>query len=64
MSCLKKWAFNTKNAFCGFSQIQNGCQLKNEKRKTLFIMKFAAASFAECYKSIKSFFSYMKHCSI
>ena len=56
MSCLKKWAFNTKNAFCGFSQIQNGCRLKNKKRKTLFIMKFPTALFSECYESIKSFF--------
>ena len=56
MLCLKKWAFNTKNAFCGFSQIQNGCRLKNKKRKTLFIMKFPTALFSECYESIKSFF--------
>ena len=43
MSCLKKWAFNTKNAFCGFSQLQNGCRMKIEKIKTLFFMKFAIA---------------------
>ena len=40
---LKNRAFDPKNAFWGFFQIKNGSWAKIEKRKTLFIIKFAIA---------------------
>ena len=43
VSLMKKKAFDPKNTFWGLSQIKNGSQVKIEKRKTLFIMKFSIA---------------------
>jgi len=40
---MKKKVFDPKNTFQGFSQNKNGSQVKIEKRKTLFIIKFAIA---------------------
>jgi hypothetical protein len=55
-------SFNTKNAFCGFSQIQNGCRVKNEKKNAVHHEICCRIIFL-VLQIKKNIFSYMKHCN-
>ena len=58
VSLMKKWGLYPKNIFWGFSNRWNGCQAKNEKIKTLFIMKFTITHYPRVTFQSKEFLLY------